>query len=353
MKLLSGRIRDSQVLQWMTVWAELCAAGLPVVDALDTSLEFLPQGGGAQGLCKRLGQVKHLLSKGQNLTGSFASVFQPLPRPLHIALMCGESSGQLSDSLSSQVHAWQGQLRWRNELLRSLMYPVTVMAMSLFTAAIMHSQLGNMAAVPQQTTGPHTWPIGQVLMGAGIVAFIAACSIRTFNRRKLGKASTRAVALYPAPRGVKALWAHRYLAEELNLMAAQLDAGIPLMAVIDHTLGFDRSNRGPTRIAWRRFLRQVSLGLNQGQPLSQVVLAAGAPRLMVEQCKLAEQHGDLGRCFRLCASVHQARANILQQRLTALLAPATLALAALILGWAAHNTLGQLYGQLGSGTWMQ
>jgi type II secretory pathway component PulF len=93
------------------------------------------------------------------------------------------------------------------------------------------------------------------------------------------------------------------------------------------------------------FCMQLQRGVARGLGVAQAMAAAQAPKLMVQQAELAEQTGRLDRCFLLLYHFYDTQAKLRLQRLNALLGPATLLLAALVLGLAFNTTLGPLYGE--------
>lgn len=325
--------------EWMTAWADLTLAGVPTLDALDLSLDMIPAGSKTQALRLRLIRAKQYMESGQTLITSFRAAFNRLPQPLELALVCAQASGDLGEALQTQLKRWEQQDQDRQTLLKSLAYPVAVLALSI-ACWVFLSHMTRSTTTPH-STGAQPTDLASWLITCGGLLLVTAL----IGKHKQSGQATAWWQRFPSAYGATSDFYH--------VIACELKAGYDLMHCLRHqpvSHSFLPGLKTPSQLAVTRLNRtanELQHKLQAGQPLSTALEQAKAPAFLIRQARLAEHTGNLDHCFEVAAKVYGLRAKQAQRRLEALLAPITLASAAIILTGAYQSTLAPLYQNLG------
>ncbi len=340
-KLNSSRpIHAKTTREWMDAWSSLTQAGMPTLDALDLSMEMLPKSRSGQALQLKLTRAKQFVESGQTLTTSFRAAFKYLPQPLELALVCAQASGDLGQSLQTQVQRWEQEDEARQRLVKSLTYPVVVLLMSIVCWAFL-SHVTRLNVMSKNTTDASTdlgtvlLATGSLLLGAALIAKYRHSGQPTEWWWRVPSASSATSSFY-------------------HVIACELKAGYDLIHCLRHQPLARAMFPGlstPSRLAMmslNNMTTQLRHHLQAGLAFSTALEHSNAPGFLIRQGHLAEHTGHLDHCFEVAAKVYSLRAKQTQQRLEALLAPITLACAALILIVAYQTTLAPLYQNMGS-----
>ncbi len=337
----SGRQANAKTTrEWMDSWANLTLAGMPPLDALDLSLDMLPVNRSGRALESVLTRAKQFIESGQTLTTSFRAAFKHLPQPLELALICAQASGDLGESLKLQVQRWEQEDEARQRLLKSLTYPLVVLTLSIVCWVFL-SHMTRFNALPLHTDN-QTLDLATILLTTGGL-LLAAALIAKY------KHSGQPTAWWQRAPSANLATSNFY-----HVIACELKAGHDLMHCLRHQPLTRTTFAGlntPAQLATmslNQMAAKLRHSLQAGLAFSSALELSKAPTFLVRQAHLAEHTGHLDHCFEVAAKVYSLRARQAQQRLETLLAPITLACAALILIVAYQSTLAPLYQNLGS-----
>lgn len=323
---------------WMSQWSELLQSGIPVLDALELSMEL--QGNSRQGRLLRANLQRSLqfLKTGQNLQTAFRAAFGALPQALEVALLCAQASGDLAQALGTQLQRWKKTSTAHQALGKSLIYPVVVLLLAIACWIFLH-QVSSPHIHADKTNMDQSVNTAEILMIVGGLLLLMSGAAHLIGRHQTA--------------GIHWLPHNAWQASDFyHVIACELHAGLDLM----HCLRY-RAMPANRWLAWTSAgnnplasLNTLSLliqrHLKEGLPLSQAMTRAKAPAFLIRQSQLAEQTGNLSHCFSLAAKVYEMQAISAQQRLQSTLPPMALALAAATLAMAYQFTLAPLYANL-------
>ena len=336
--LLKKKISHACWQNWMGQWSELLQSGMPVLDALELSIEL--QGHCRQGrlLQTNLQRSLQFLQSGQNLQTAFRAAFGVLPQALEVALLCAQASGDLAQTLHVQLQRWRTTSAAHQTLGKSLIYPAVVLLLAIACWIFLH-QVSSPHIQPESQSAGQAADLADLLMFAGGLLLLASGALRLLGRNK-----TNDVHLLP-----HAAW---LASDFFHVIACELQAGLDLMHCLRHRaipanrwLAWTATNN-TTLAGLNSLSAQIQRQLKEGLPLSQAMSRANAPAFLIRQSRLAEQTGNLSQCFSLAAKFYEMQATRAQQRLQSTLPPVALALAAATLAMAYQYTLAPLYSNL-------
>lgn len=333
-------IPQSIYLAWFETWSGLLQAGLPVVEALQMSIDLLPRRGWGPRLQQRLMRVHLRLQSGQTLCDAFVMDAQPWPKPIIQAVFAGQHSGRLAAMTLKYLQHWQKQRAVQSELWRSLMYPLTVVLITALAVWMLNTQLPT-AQQAAETSADSDWLEGTSLW-MGLTSLVGLLIALLNMRRQKGKGQLASVF----DSGALTLWSDWHLSHYFFDLANGLQAGMDLMGLLK--LNNARSLRpaftGHLSSSTQRLNSQLERALHDGQSLSRALTSCGAPDFLLRQAAVAEKSGDLAACFELAARVFETQAQQRQNRIKATLGPLVLALSALTLTLSFQVHLAPLYG---------
>lgn len=335
---LSKKISPACWQTWMAQWSELLQSGVPVLDALELSMEL--QGNCRQG---RLMQVKlqrslQFLQSGQNLQTAFRAAFGTLPQALEVTLLCAQANGDLAQALQEQLQRWKTTSASHQALGKSLIYPAVVLVLAIVCWIFLH-QVSSPHIQTSKAVANQSVNAGEILMILGGVLLLVSATVRLLGRHRAGVAHW--------------LPHHAWQASDFHhVIACELQAGLDLMHCLRYrTMPPNRwfawtVAKNKTLDSLNALSAQIQRHLKEGLPLSHAMARAKAPSFLIRQSQLAEQTGDLSYCFALAAKVYEMQAVKAQQQLQSTLPPLALALAAATLAMAYQFTLAPLYANL-------
>lgn len=323
---------------WMAQWSELLHSNMPVLDALELSMEL-------QGNCRQsrllqanLQRSLHFLRSGQSLQTAFRAAFGTLPQALEVALLCAQASGDLAQALHTQLQRWKTTSAAHQALGKSLIYPSIVLLLAIACWIFLH-QVTDPHTQQSQTNIDQSVNMTEILLIAGVLLFLLSGTLRL-----LGKKQAEIVHWLPH---------NAWLASDFyHVIACELQAGLDLMHCLRHrTMPVNRwlawtAAKNRQLESLNALSAQIQRHLKEGQPLSNAMTRANAPVFLIRQSQLAEQTGNLAHCFSLAAKVYEMRAINAQTRLHNTLPPLALVMAAATLAMAYQFTLAPLYANL-------
>jgi type II secretory pathway component PulF len=333
-------IKPESWQNWMGQWSELILSGMPVLDALALGIEL--QGNSRQGLLLRTGLQKacDFLHQGQNLQTAFRASFGPLPVPLETAMLCAQANGDLGNALHDQLLRWKATSLASHALIKSLIYPTVVMLMAIGCWIFLY-QVSNPHLSMSQTPQTNKSDLANWLLGIGGITLLIALWARFFHQK-----SSRPRMRWYLP---NQLW---LISNFYHLIACELQAGLDLMHCLRYrNLSHEKSLlitnlNTNTVLNLNQMTALIQQQLKKGLAFSDALQYAKAPDFLIRQSKLAEQTGNLARCFFLASKVYEMQARGIQEKLQNVLPPIALALAALTLVLAYQFTLAPLYNNL-------
>lgn len=323
---------------WMAQWSELLQSGMPILDALELSLEL--QGNSRQGQLLKTGLQRTLkfLQSGQTLQTAFRAAFGALPQALEVALLCAQASGDLVHALQTQLKRWKTTSNAHQALGKSLIYPAVVLLLAIACWIFLH-QVSGPYIQPDTTDMNQPMNSAEILMIVGALLLLLSSASHLLARQK-----TEVIHWLP-----HTAW---QASDFYHVIACELQAGLDLMHCLRHrAMPINRMRIfTPTTNKALENLNTLSAHiqrhLKEGLPLSQAMSRANAPAFLIRQSQLAEQTGNLPYCFSLAAKVYEMQAINAQQRLQNILPPLALTLAAATLAMAYQFTLAPLYANL-------
>lgn len=322
----------------MAQWSELLQSGVPVLDALELSMEL-------QGSCRKskllrinLQRSLHFLHAGQNLQTAFRAAFGALPQALEVALLCAQASGDLAQALHMQLQRWRTTNSAHQVLVKSLIYPAVVLLLAIACWIFLY-QISSPHIQPEKVGMNQFASSAEILLICGGLLLLLAGSARLVNRNQTEH-------MHWLPQNA---W---QASDFYHVIACELQAGFDLMHCLRHrAIPVHRwlawgATKNSTLDSLNSINAQIQRYLKEGLPLSQAMTRANAPAFLIRQSQLAEQTGNLSHCFALAAKVYEMKASNAQQRLQSTLPPLALVLAAATLAMAYQHTLAPLYANL-------
>jgi type II secretory pathway component PulF len=324
---------------WMSQWSELLQSGIPVLDALELSMEL--QGNGRQSRLLRANLQRSLqfLKTGPEPADCFSrSIRCPCLRRWKWPCCVHKRAAIWRKRLTHKLQRWKKTSTAHQALGKSLIYPVVVLLLAIACWIFLH-QVSSPHIHTDKTNMDQSVNTAEILMIVGGLLLLMSGAAHLIGRHQTA--------------GIHWLPHNAWQASDFyHVIACELHAGLDLM----HCLRY-RAMPANRWLAWTSAgnnplasLNTLSLliqrHLKEGLPLSQAMTRAKAPAFLIRQSQLAEQTGNLSHCFSLAAKVYEMQAISAQQRLQSTLPPMALALAAATLAMAYQFTLAPLYANL-------
>lgn len=323
---------------WMAQWSELLQSGMPILDALELSVELLGNSRQNHQLKTGLQRTLKFLQSGQTLQTAFRAAFGALPQALEVALLCAQASGDLAHALQIQLQRWETTSHAHQALGKSLIYPAVVLSLAIACWIFLHQV--SSPYIQQGTTN-----VDRHISSSEVLMMVGALMLLLSGAAHLC-AGNKVEVIHWLPHNA---W---QASDFYHVIACELQAGLDLMHCLRHRaipinhwkIWISTTNK--TLDGLNTLSAQIQRHLKEGLPLSQAMSRANAPAFLIRQSQLAEQTGNLAYCFSLAAKVYEMRAINAQQRLQNILPPLALTMAAATLAMAYQFTLAPLYANL-------
>ena len=329
-------------LAWMEQWGALIESGMPTLDALKLSSALLGNAPQERKLKGALNQTASALEAGRPLSQAFLSANLNTPECLRLALLCSESTGDLSKALAQQCQQAKHNLLAYSTLAKSLAYPCLVLLLSVCCFFFLqHFAKQNGIAQPSTALALGDWLL---LLGLLCIPFLLA------QHKKSSKSPPNHMGALSKHMGLILPSGPNKVSNFLFVMACQIEAGIDLMQVLKQGHTDTNTRRKKAKRLDRelmRFKHVLAQSLINGMGFQRAIAATQAPEFLVSQAKIAEQTGRIDTCFFLASKVFALQATKRQERLQTWLGPMTLLVAAGILVYAYYSAIGPLYANLG------
>lgn len=325
---------------WMTQWTELLEAGIATVEALALSIEI----GGPKGTPPLIQKTVVLslekIHQGNSLSQAFEQSNPQLPQEIRMALICAEVSGALADDLRNHLERWRSMSAAQKEFKKSMAYPMFVLFCSVLCWWFLevHAQATPTAQDPAQAG--FSWSDCLLALGLPVLFLLG---LQRFARKNRTPGTMHTWGWLPG----QALEVSNFF----FLIASELDAGVDLVHSLRKRSMTRRKTvfyKGHTHTHLTLLGAQIQRGVQQGKRLSESIAQTHAPLFLLRHAQLAEQTGELSRCFHLAAKVYELEAKRRLERMKSILGPLTLGLAALTLITAYQSTMAPLYDSLGN-----
>lgn len=323
---------------WMAQWSELLQSGMPILDALELSLELQGNSRQAHQLKSGLQRTLRFLQAGQSLQTAFRAAFGVLPQALEVALLCAQASGDLAQALQIQLRRWTTTSHAHQALGKSLIYPTVVLLLAIACWIFLH-QVSSPYIQPDSTDLNQAMSSAEILMIVGGLLLLMSGAAHLCAGHKIE-------VIHWLPHNA---W---QASDFYHVIACELQAGLDLMHCLRHRampinhLRIFTLTTNKTLERLNTLSAQIQRHLKEGLPLSQAMSRANAPAFLIRQSQLAEQTGNLSYCFCLAAKVYEMQAVNAQQRLQNILPPLALTMAAATLAMAYQFTMAPLYANL-------
>ena len=337
--------------EWLKQWVELLEAGLPVIDALQLSLEIGGPRGPSAKFRQAAQQVCDALQTGKPLLAAFSAAKRTWPQELQLALAGAESSGDLAHALRTHLQRWQLVHAAQSELRKSLIYPFFVLLLSLgcwwfLNTSSLNDFVSSKTPLPSTAFNTKLGTADYVLGSAMVLLMLLTpVALRKHRNQKPGS-RTHDLAIHNTWLPSQAWHVSNYF----FVLASELDAGVDLVYCLRVRPAKQLSKQwfaGHTQRKLNAFSAKIQRSVQQGMRFSQAMAYANAPVFLCRQAQVAEQTGNLAQCFHLAAKVFEMQAHHKLNTFKAVIGPLVLMLAAATLAGAYQSNIAPLYNNLG------
>ena len=310
--------------------AALLRSGLPILQALELMVDRQrdPQ------FRELLLEVREKVKGGEDLSTAFGAHRDLLPPLYPPSLQAGERSGELEQVIRRFVRYQQLVLETRKRVVSALVYPVTLIALSVALIAVMmvyvlpkftvffNALNVELPLVTRVTMGLATFVKANVwLLVGGLVTLVFL--YRRFTNTLAGRNFMARVRLKIPLIG--SIFHRMALSEFCRSMATLLAGGIPIVA------SMETSVQAVGNLYIRRRLEPAIKGVREGQSLADTLAESGVTEdIIVDMVKVGETTGSLDVMLSDVSSFMDEEVETKLQRLLTLLEPIMMALMGII-----------------------
>lgn len=317
----SARVSKRDFILFNQQMVALLKAGVPLLQALESSLERMRPGG----LRRALADVRDRVRAGASLSEAFQAQGDTFPALYAASLTAGERSGELATVMSRYLSFAKKTQMLRTKVISALIYPAVLVGVSLLSiSALVFFSLPKFASfyqdfdaqLPQFTQviiDATTWLRENVVV-AGILAAAAWLLLRWWRstddgRRAIDRATLRLPLL-----GQIACWYN--VAQYARTLSTLLSGGIPLVSALQVTTG------AMTNRVYVEALRAITDDVRQGRSLWESMDATGTMTdLSIELCKVGESTGSLDVMLANVADFYDEQVDENMTRVVSVLSP--------------------------------
>ena len=315
--------------------AALSQAGLPLAAGLRAMAEEAP----SSRLADSLRTCAEHLERGESLDDALAALGSRLPSATRGLIAAASRSGQLGFVLLEMLEQQRRQRTTLREVSAALRYPLVVLVLSLvvtftipiFVAKELGPVLRDFDLKMEYGTKMLLW-LGEAAGLWLLIAVGAAAVLVGVTRVVAGETFWR--GMWSRVPILGPLWRWCGLAELSRLLAALLDAGLPLPdALVAAGEGVSDSHIADTA-------RELATGVRQGSAFSGLLrVAPRVPRMLVPVIEWGERSAALPEALRTAAQLLEARVRTRARWLRTTLPPVVFILIGVAVGGCFVNLL--------------
>ncbi|MCA9778029.1 MAG: type II secretion system F family protein, partial [Candidatus Eremiobacteraeota bacterium] len=322
---LRGRMKPQVVAVFTRQLSELIKAGIPIVEALESMLEF--------STCERfrevLVEVSSDILRGHGLAESLSKHPKVFDKLYVNMVKVGEAGGTVGEMISKLADYMDADLELRGKIRSALSYPIftLVISMILFYCMLNFILPGFQPMWAEAELDMDSYPITKALLFlsnltssvwdellllivVGGILYLFKAILRT---PEAARATDRLVYKLPV---IGSFIELTVMARISNTLATLISSGVPLAEALNLTAGT------AGRIVVVEALQQVSARIQEGRDLSGAVRETKVfPPLMVQMIALGEKSGDLPSTLNRVALYYQGQLDNGIKSFSALLQP--------------------------------
>lgn len=295
-----------QLSMFLRQCAGLLQAGLPLVQALEISIECLPASRFRTEMCAIRQQVAQGSQLGEAL-GRSALSGQTL---LISMIKAAEQSGTLDHMLGSLADDQEKTEKLRARVKKALMYPLTVLVVALLVTALLLIKVVPQFASTFTSLGAELPALTQsvMMLSAMAIDYALPASATALSLVLLLRAAVSRYKLLQMLLDRLVLWLpltgtivrNACLCRFSRTLAGSLHAGIPLLQALESTAAATGNHVYQTECL------KIRQRINEGHPLSFAVRKNRLFPVMIAQLVYAgEQSGTLDQMLRTCAARYE------------------------------------------------
>ncbi len=302
-----GTIKDRDFIMFNQEFQALVKAGYPVL----RSMEIISGRTRNTGLQEVLRKVEAEIRQGKALSEAFAPFENRFTKIYTAALMAGEQSGNLPDTLGQYIQYARTIARTKSRIRSALIYPIMLLLFSFGLVAILiNFVLPNFSTFYQDFDAQlpfatvfliglskfirGNWPVWILLTGGLILGYIQMRrrekSMLWIERQKL-----------KIPLG-KLIWVESGVSLYCRTLSLILNAGIPVLTGLPLAIHAIPNKYLASRAA------EIPDHIRNGEALSEAMAQAGFfPQLALDMVRIGETSGNLGGMLREASEVFDER----------------------------------------------
>jgi type IV pilus assembly protein PilC len=303
----SGAIKDRDFIMFNQEFQALVKAGYPVL----RSMEIISGRTRNTGLKEILGKVEAEIRQGKALSEAFAPFESRFTKIYTAALMAGESSGNLPDTLGQYIQYARTIARTKTRIRSALIYPTMLLLFSLgLVAVLINFVLPNFSTFYQDFDAQlpfatvfliglskfirGNWLLWILLVGGLIFGYIQMRrhekSLLWIERQKL-----------KIPLG-KLIWVESGVSLYCRTLSLILNAGIPVLTGLPLAIHAIPNKYLASRAA------EIPDHIRNGEALSEAMGKTGFfPQLALDMVRIGETSGNLGGMLKEASDVFDER----------------------------------------------
>ncbi|GGP27792.1 type II secretion system F family protein [Silvimonas amylolytica] len=328
--------------------AQLLAAGIPLLEALELLVEALPAGS----LTDALPDVLMRIRRG----ASFSAALQSNPRCFGALMVCGVQAGETSGRLVEVLQDLKDSFLWRDDMGRrtrkALYYPAFAGAVMLVaTVFLLTSVVPQVREFVTDAGGTLPWSTSVLLaVSDGLVRFgiwvalglsgLAAMVLFTMRYSSVFALQLDRTLLHLPVVGL--ILRHAALSQYARHLAMLYDAGVPLLQALD--IACQTLSRPGLAVAFKQVRPRVEAGATLSQAFASLDMV---PPLLMAMLRTGEATGRLGETLRQAARYYQREVEDRAQRVQTLIEPILTLVLGGLLAWIMLAVLGPVFDNLG------
>jgi type IV pilus assembly protein PilC len=299
----------------------LLKAGVPLLQALESTLERMPSGG----FRRALTDVRDRVRAGASMSEGFQAQGEAFPTMYAAALTAGERSGELATVMARYLAFAKKTQMLRTKVVSALIYPAVLVGVSLLSvSALLFFSLPKFAefyadfdsALPSYTqaiidvTG---WVRAHWILTL-VTGVVAVLALRSWKATPSGRrALDRAVLKLPLLGNVARMY---HVAQFSRTLATLVSGGIPLVPALQTTTG------AMTNSLYIDAVREMTADVRQGRALWESMEKTGVMTdLAIELCKVGESTGSLDVMMTNIADFYDEQVDENMTRVVSVISP--------------------------------
>lgn len=289
-------------------------------------------------------QIRDAVEGGRPFSHALADHPRVVPQVYAAMVQVAEQAGRLGEVLERIARYEEGRREFRERLITSLGYPLTVLIIGLGAVYFLLSRvLPRVAGIVDASAGSLAWDT-QLLLGLG--AWMEVWGLPLVMM--LAGLAGAAVVLYRRKPGLRR-WVDRLLwripvvrkgilARFSGLLAFQLQAGIPLVQALQG------SAQGVRSLYFQEIMAEAAREVSTGQPLDGVLWKQGVfPDVFLTTISAGRTAGRLGAFLERLGKLLERETDATLKRFAALVEPALILALGLLVGFLVLAVMGPIF----------